>query len=91
MTFQIAKTVVLKEFQTDRTYLTRLASALIERLDLSNNLSILIHPDDRDSISQMRSGITEQLDGVKYVHIEVSNTVHRGGCKVESDRGVLVT
>ena len=89
LVFQIAKRVVLKDIQTDKAYLTRLAAALIERLDLGDSITILLNPEDHESIAKIREGLSQQIADVKNVHIEVSPKIPRGGCQIETDWGVI--
>lgn len=87
--FRIGRKVLLRELSTDREYLTRLATTLIERTGLRENLRIRIHPRDAETAEKLKEGVQGRLGALRNLAIEVSPTVVRGGCVLESDWGMV--
>jgi flagellar assembly protein FliH len=83
--FRIARTVLLREAQTDRQLVLRLARELIERVGVRENIRIKVHPDDAATIEMLKEGIEQALGSMKNLAVEVSNQIKGGGCAVETE------
>ena len=84
LVYEISRMVLLKEVQTDRQYLVRLAQELIERTGLKENIRIKINAQDKESIDMISQELKEKISGLKEITVEVSESVKRGGCRVET-------
>jgi flagellar assembly protein FliH len=84
MTFRIAKMVMLKELSTDKDYLLRLSSELIERVGLKDNITIRVNLQDRQTIEMLKSELPKTMGELKNLQIEGSDQVPGGGCTIET-------
>jgi len=84
MTFRIAKMVMLKELATDKDYLLRLSSELIERVGLKENITIRVNLQDRQTIEMLKAELPKTMGELKNLQIEASEQVPGGGCTVET-------
>ncbi|MCM2277266.1 MAG: FliH/SctL family protein [Oligoflexia bacterium] len=84
LVYRIARMVLLKELATDKEYLLRLTRELIERMGVRENITIRIHPDDKESLTMLKEGLDQAFGGLKNLNIEVSAQLSRGGCTVET-------
>ena len=89
LTYRMAKMLFLKELSTDRDYVIRLASALIERTGLRENIRLVISESDRELIQKIESKIQENGGKIRNFSIETSDEIMSGGCKVESDLNTI--
>lgn len=87
--FHIGKKVLLRELATDREYLVRLCSTLIEKTGLRENLHLRIHSGEAETIELLRDGIQARLGALRNLSIEASPAVRLGGCVLESDWGAI--
>lgn len=87
--YRVCRKVLLRELATDRDYLLRLCTALVEKTGLRENLRIRIHPAETETLEMLREGIQERLGALKNLEIEASSSVALGGCVVESDWGAI--
>jgi flagellar biosynthesis/type III secretory pathway protein FliH len=83
--FRIGRMVLLKELQTDKDYLLRLATDLIERVGVRDNIKIRLNPSDIETAASLREGLEKKLGNLQNLHIEPSEEVKGGGCTIETD------
>lgn len=84
MVFRIARMVLLRELTTDREYILRLCTELIERVGVRENIKLGISAEDAQTLSMLKEGIEKKLGAMSNLSIEVSNQIARGGCTVET-------
>lgn len=89
LVYRMGRMVLLRELHTDRDYLVRLASELIERMGLRENLRIKIHPSDAAGLEQLRAGILQRLGELRNLNIEASSEAREGGCLLETEWGAI--
>lgn len=87
--FRVARTVLLRELTTDKDYVLRIASELIERVGARENIRIRLHPDDIASAQMLRDGLDKTFGTLKNLNIESSAQVVRGGCELETEWNVI--
>jgi flagellar biosynthesis/type III secretory pathway protein FliH len=85
LVFRIGRMVLLRELKTDRELILRLATELIERVGVRENIRIKINPDDQATIEMLKAGIEQSMGAMKNLTIEVSNQIKGGGCAVETE------
>lgn len=89
MIFQISKMVILKEIKQDPEYLIRLCRALIEKLDVRENIRVQVSPEDLESMSLLKEHLQATLGEIKNLNIESSASVPRGGVVVDTQWGAI--
>jgi len=89
LVFYVAKMVLLQELKTDREYLVRLVSALIERIGVRENVKVHISPDDVQTIGMIKEGVEKAFGSLKNLNIEVDSQVKQGGCVVETEYNAI--
>jgi flagellar biosynthesis/type III secretory pathway protein FliH len=82
--FRISKMVMLKELSTDREYLLRLCTELIQRVGLKDHITVRISPQDQQTIEMLREQLSKSMDEMKNLQFEVSDQIVDGGCAIET-------
>ena len=81
----IAKRIVQREVSLDPDLLLAMARVALERLGESARVTVRLHPDDYAAAGAARvSALTSS-----NVTVEADARLSRGGCRVESDMGLL--
>jgi flagellar biosynthesis/type III secretory pathway protein FliH len=83
--FQFGKHIVLKELSTDREYVKRLSSLMIEKIGAKDHVKLKVSRQDFANLEQIRDHLKAQFPDLKNVQIEISEDLALGGCKVETD------
>jgi flagellar assembly protein FliH len=81
----IARRVVLREVSIDADLLIAMARVALERLGETAQVKVRLHPDDYEAAGAER---VAQLTG-SNVMILADTHLSRGGCRIESDMGML--
>jgi flagellar assembly protein FliH len=81
----IASRVVQREVTLDRDLLVAMARVALDRLGDTANITVRLNPDDFEITGAARIA---QLTG-SHVQVAADARISRGGCRVESDLGVL--
>jgi flagellar biosynthesis/type III secretory pathway protein FliH len=84
LVFRIARLVLLKELQTDKEYIKRLCSEIIERMGVKDNITIRLSPNDIEVLQRLKEDLIRDLPDLKNLSIEASNLVKGGGCIIET-------
>lgn len=85
----LTKKTVIRELQTDREYLSRLASQIVERTGARDQIRIRVSPADEALIAQLRSDLTARFGKLQNLTIEAHPAVQGGGCEVECDWSLI--
>ena len=83
--FQIAKHILLDELKTDREYVKRLTSQIIEKLGAKENIRLKVSREDYANLEQIRDFLKGHFPDLKNVQIDPSDDLELGGVKVETD------
>jgi flagellar assembly protein FliH len=81
----IASRVVQREVSLDRDLLVAMARVALDRLGDTVNITVRLNPDDFEVTGAARAA---QLTG-SHVQVVADARISRGGCRVESDLGVM--
>lgn len=81
----IARRVIQREVSLDRDLLIAMARVALDRLGESARITVRLNPEDFDITATARAA---QLEG-SNVTIVADARISRGGCRVDSDLGVL--
>jgi flagellar assembly protein FliH len=85
LVFQVGKQVLLRELQTDREYVKRLTSHVVEKVGAKDHIRIRLGRQDAEMMDQIKEHLKVQLPDLKNIQIEAVDDVSLGGCKVETD------
>ncbi len=83
--FRISKMLILRELSMDREYVTRLAKELINRSGARDNIVLRISSEDAETVEILKQGLMKSLGQLNNLNVEVSKSVKRGGCQVETE------
>lgn len=89
LVFRVSKMLALKDLSVDKTYVSRLASQLIERIGVRENISIKISSKELQTVSQIKDDLEKKLGSLKNLKIEASEQVVSGGCLLETDWNMI--
>lgn len=81
----IARRIVHREISIDQDLLIAMARVALDRLGESAHVTVRLSPEDFDATSAVRSG---QWTGT-HVTVVADARIGRGGCRVESEFGVM--
>jgi flagellar assembly protein FliH len=81
----VATRIVSREIHVDRELLVAMARVALDRLGDSASARIRLHPEDYAAVQRL--GSASVRDGA--VQIVSDPSIHRGGCVVESDFGLI--
>ena len=81
----VARRVVHREISLDRDLLVAMARVALDRLGENVQVIVRLNPDDFDATAASRAA---QWTGTN-VSVVADSRVGRGGCRIESDLGVL--
>lgn len=87
--YRIAKLVIHKDLEQDEDFLRRLVLSLLNRINVKENITIRLHPNDAQTMTKLRAGIEQELEGLKNLKIEISQKVKSGGCIIETDWNIV--
>jgi flagellar assembly protein FliH len=81
----IASRVIQREITLDRELLVAMARVALDRLGDVTSATIRLHPEDYTATTAARGGALS----TELVRVVADPVVHRGGCLVESDFGLI--
>jgi len=85
----IASKVVHAHVEEHRDTVLRLAREALERLASSKHYTIIVNPRDAELLRQYIDELSMQVSASAHIHILEDESVGAGGCKVETEKGVL--
>lgn len=85
LVYRIGRMITLRELSTDREYVLRLARELIERVGVRDNITLRVHPGEKETIGMLKEGLEKAIVGMKNLEIEASSQVNQGGCILETE------
>lgn len=85
LVYRISKMILIKELSMDREYIFRLVEELVQRLEMRENITIKINPEDAQSIEMLKGSIEKSFGPMRNLSLEISNQVKLGGCLIETD------
>lgn len=82
---KLTQRVILKELESDRTYITRVAKDLVENVKSREYVRLQVNADDFEAAGKIRENLEKELGELKNMTIEVNEDIELGGCMVETD------
>jgi flagellar assembly protein FliH len=83
--FQIGKQILLKELSTDREYVKRLTTHVVEKVGAKDQIRIKVSRQDFENIEAIKDFLKSRIPDLKNIQIEGTDDLSLGGCKVETD------
>lgn len=87
--YRIARLVIHKDLERDNEFLNRLVVNLLNRINVKENVTIRIHPNDAQTMAKLRKTVETEMEGMKNLKIEISQKVRTGGCIIETDWNIV--
>lgn len=85
----IARRIVGAEIRQDRQVVQRTVRAALDELSHATGLQVRVHPDEERIIRQTLSTDETFIGNFSEIKVIADPSVERGGCMVESDRGII--
>jgi flagellar assembly protein FliH len=85
LVFQVGKQILLRELRTDRDYVKRITTHVVEKLGAKDHVRIRIGRQDAEMLEQIKEHLKVQLPDLKNIQLEATDDLLLGGCKVETD------
>lgn len=86
---EVARRIVRRELRTDPGMITRVVGAALEQVAAASRVRVRVHPHDARTLEETLREIVSAPDEAEAIEIVPDGSVERGGCVVESDRGIV--
>ncbi|MCO5144468.1 MAG: FliH/SctL family protein [Oligoflexia bacterium] len=86
---KIAKMIVLKEVSIDGEYVKRLVIHLLQEIGEKDDLVISLSKEDSENIESLKTAIQQEFGHLKHTVFEISDSLSKGSCQVETKYGVI--
>lgn len=87
--YLIAKKISFFEIEQDRDFIKKFVSILLEEVHGEESIVIKLCPDDLFFLEGLRDRNLKELEALKNVKLEGDDVVSPGGCKLETNYGVI--
>ncbi|MEA3402461.1 MAG: FliH/SctL family protein [Armatimonadota bacterium] len=86
---EVARRIVRRELRADPGLIARTAQAALEQMAGASDVRVRVHPLDAQVLETTMHEVVSSRDDAAGVTIVPDGSVERGGCVVESDRGIV--
>ncbi|MGC9320449.1 MAG: FliH/SctL family protein [Armatimonadota bacterium] len=86
---EVARRIVRRELRADPGLVARTAQAALEQMAGISDVRVRVHPLDAQVLETTMNELVSSGDEAAAVEIVPDGSVERGGCVVESDRGIV--
>lgn len=86
---EVARRIVGRELRTDPAMVTRTVGAALEQVATAAETRVRVHPLDAQVLQTTIREIVPAPDEAAALEIIPDGSIERGGCVVESDRGIV--
>jgi flagellar biosynthesis/type III secretory pathway protein FliH len=83
----IAKKIVCHEVKTTQETVVCVAREALSRVENPGEIRIKLNPEDLQFINDTQSQLSQLLHNVDHIRFEGADSIQRGGCLIETDRG----
>ncbi len=83
--YRMGKMVLLKELATDKEYLKRLVSELIEKSGAVDTIRVMIHPKDVAAVEDLKDTLKQRFTTIRNLSFEITESVEEGGCIIDTN------
>jgi flagellar assembly protein FliH len=87
--FHVAKALALKEIQSDPKLILNVLKTALENAQSEEEIKLKINPQDNEFIEKVKGEAGNPFERVSKLKVEVTETIARGGCLVETNYGVV--
>ncbi|MDD5434189.1 MAG: FliH/SctL family protein [Nitrospira sp.] len=87
LSLAIARKVVYEAAEKEREVVVNTVREAIRKTSDRETLKVRISPIDYDILSKNKSELLQVVDGIKSIYFDVDETIHPGGCLVETNHG----
>jgi len=86
---EVARRIVQRELRTDPGMVSRTVRSALEQVALASETRVRVHPLDAQVLQSSIREIVQAPDEAASLQIIPDGSIERGGCVVESDRGIV--
>jgi flagellar assembly protein FliH len=86
---EVARRIVQRELRTDPGMVTRVVGTALEQVAAASRVRVRVHPLDARTLRETLREIVSAPDEAEAIEIVPDGSIERGGCLVESDRGIV--
>lgn len=86
---EVAQRIVRRELRTDPGMITRVVGAALEQVAAASRVRVRVHPLDARTLQETLREIVSAPDEAEAIEVIPDGSIERGGCVVESDRGIV--
>jgi flagellar assembly protein FliH len=86
---EVARRIVRRELRTDPGMVTRTVGAALEQVGTASETRVRVHPLDAQVLQKTIRELVPTPDEAASLEIVPDGSIERGGCVVESDRGIV--
>lgn len=83
----VAEKIVKREIIHDREFVLTQVREALKRVVGVARVKLRVHPNDEAIVRSNRTTVTEGLDSLREIIVEVDETIEPGGCIIESESG----
>jgi flagellar assembly protein FliH len=83
----IARKVICREIEVDKEVVVWVARQALTKVEDSGKITIKLNPSDLQFINETKYRLSEMIGNIDNVKLESEDTIHSGGCVVETDLG----
>ncbi|WP_028579368.1 FliH/SctL family protein [Desulfogranum japonicum] len=83
-TIQLTHKIVAQEIATGRDLIAHTVEMAIDKAIESDEFVIRLHPDDLQTVEEMRPELLNKMSSLNHILIKKDNTIERGGCILDS-------
>lgn len=89
LSLSIARKIVYEVAEKDREVVVNTVKEAIKKTTDRGTIKIKISPVDYEIMSKNKSDLLQYFDGLKSISFDVDETIHPGGCMVETNHGEI--
>lgn len=86
---EVARRIVRRELRTDPGLITSIARSALEQLGAAADVRVRVHPLDAQLLQETILELAATPGEAAALEIVPDGSIERGGCVVESDRGIV--
>ncbi|MFW6437600.1 MAG: FliH/SctL family protein [Armatimonadota bacterium] len=86
---EVARRIVQRELRTDPGMVSRTVRSALEQVAMASETRVRVHPLDAQVLQSTIRDIVQAPDEAAALQIVPDGSIERGGCVVESDRGIV--
>jgi flagellar assembly protein FliH len=85
----VARKITLREVRLDTDALAGILREALGRVELAEEFTVRMHPDDMARLSELKPRLIEDLLAAGRGRFEADPAIVSGGCLIETDRGAI--